>query len=208
MFSTWIANSSSLILIKSLPSKILSYGIPTFSHIALVTKALSPVKILISTPRLCNSLIAASAESLGGSKKVKYPIKVISFSSFIENFPTGAASFLEAIAITRIPSSENSSTFFKTFFIIGLVKSKTLPSWYIVLQTPIISSTAPFVIILIRLFFKERTNTDILLRLKSKGNSSIFSKCNSKLSNDFSSSANSKVLLIIDLSNKFLSPVW
>ena len=54
-----------------------------------VTLSLSPVRIFVVTPYSDNDLIAAAAESLGGSRNARYHMRTISVSSFTEKESAG-----------------------------------------------------------------------------------------------------------------------
>ena len=125
----------------------------------------------ISTPCTYNCSIASVAEGLGGSRKARYPINTISFSSSMAKLQSFSMKLFWETANTLIPCRFISSLSFCAFIFKESVKGCISPSNSAYEQTSRISSTAPLVIIC-RFPCLSSITTDILLRVKSKGISS------------------------------------
>ena len=205
--STTSFSLSKPIFATSWPNKIFSTFNPTFWQIALVTFSLSPVKIFVATPCSFNAFIAGAVDSFAGSRKAKYPIKTISFSSLTVHFCTKSWSVFWLTPKTRKPFSLSCSTWLIIIFSNFCVNGQTLPRYSTYLQTLSISSIAPFVTIC-TLPSWSWIITDILRRWKSNGISSIFSYLFVKSFKLESLSCSANVLLIIALSIRLFNPVW
>ena len=59
-------------------------AMPTSRQIFRLTSSLSPVSILTETPWAWKAAIAGAVESLGGSRKATYPLRIRSRSSSLE----------------------------------------------------------------------------------------------------------------------------
>ena len=155
----------------SIPVRECPVSIPTWRAIAFTTVSLSPDNILTATPCIYNCSMASAAEGLGGSRKARYPINTISFSSSMAKLQSFSMKLFWETANTLIPCRFISSLIFCAFIFKESVKGCISLSNSAYEQTSRISSTAPLVIIW-RFPCLSSITTDILLRVKSKGISS------------------------------------
>ena len=122
------ASSASDIWSRSEPSSILRTFSPTCLQMVRVTLSLSPVRILVVTPWSFSARMASAVDSLGGSRKARYPSSTISRSSFTPKASTGEGLLFWAMASTRKPLSLSSSTVCRILLRRASVRGSTLPS--------------------------------------------------------------------------------
>ena len=168
---TLLSNALSLIFRSSGPLMILLSDRPIFLLRLAATRWLSPVIIFSDTPRFFSLVIVSRILGFGGSKRVRNPKKVISFSSALLMSDSDDR-FLYAIPKVRNPRLLNAS---KCFWMASVIEDKStiFPSFISTDEhTSRIFVRAPFVTISWALF--RLTAMLRRFRKKSYGISSCF----------------------------------
>ena len=117
-------NVVSSIFSISIPVRKWLVSIPTCRAIAFTTTSLSPDRIFTATPCAYNCSMASAAEGFGGSRKARYPISTISFSSSMAKLQSFSIKLFWETANTLIPC-----WFISSLIICALIFKASVKGW-------------------------------------------------------------------------------